>query len=129
LNPVFEDQQIVIYRTPDNASLYFDGLLNGAVTKDYIKRGGVLIVSVPPGNHTFTVKIPSFFPSSSMNANLASVEVKPRDRKFIRVRAASGGTETRWGTSGVVAGRYNYVVEEISQEMAEIEIRELKFVK
>ena len=128
LNPAFEGQQLVIYRLPDNASLYFDGLLNGVPTKDYIKRGGVLIVPVPSGNHTFTVKIPAFFPSSSMSANLVSVEVKPRERKFIRVRTASGGTETRWGTSGVVAGQYNYVVEEVSQKMAEIEIRELKFV-
>lgn len=128
LSPTFEGQQFVIYRTPDNASLYFDGVLDGVPTKDYVKRGGVIIAPVQPGMHTFTVRIPAFFPSSSMNANSISAEVKPGERKFIRVRTASGGTEARWGTSGVVAGRYNYVVEEVSPQTAEAEIRELRFV-
>lgn len=129
--PTLQDgAQLVVYRPKDKASLYFQGLLDGKPISDDVKNASLSLNNVTPGSHSFTIRLSSAFPSSSVYANSVSFNAENGRRVFVRV-ALDGGSETirNIGGSMTVSGSYDYRIEVVPAAQAESEIAELRYVR
>jgi hypothetical protein len=118
--------EIIVYRPIDAAQRYYELQLDGAGTGDLMKNGGVLVRKVPPGRRSIGIRMASLFPSSSVDANTLVLEVKPNERRFVRLRLRSG-EQTTYGMGMV--GRYTYAVEEVSATEGAAEVRGLRYLQ
>jgi hypothetical protein len=122
--------QLVVYRPKDNVSLYFQGFLDAVKQPGDIKNGGVTVLPLSPGAHSFSLRLSSAFPSSSLSANTASFTVENGQRVYLRVTPLSGSETIRYIGGGItVTGDYVYGIVLVPAQTAEAEVADLRYVR
>lgn len=125
-----EGAQLLVYRPADKASMYFQAHLDGKALPDNLKNSSVLLVNVSPGQHSFTIRLSPFFPSSSLSANTVSFSAVHGQRVYARVTPTSGSESIRnQGGNITVAGDYRYRIDLVPAEQAEPEMADLRYVR
>jgi hypothetical protein len=117
--------ELVVYRPIDQVALYNELRIDGQGTGWMLKNGGVALLPVVAGAHAITVA-PTSFPSSRVDVNTLALDLRPDQRRFVRLRLRSA-EERR--ISMAVSGTYLYALEEVDAATAAAEIRGLNYLR
>lgn len=132
VSPSVQGSQIVVYRT-DSYPHRFNAILDGEQTSSSIMRKNARVYIVKPGQHTFTVELPTIALSAKLEpVNKLTTIVGENERKFIHLKNLGSSVNVSLysslgGPTEVASGTYRFVAQEVPSERAIKEIEGLKF--